>query len=377
MQRKLDAKFMRRALTLARKGLGRTSPNPPVGAVIVKGGRIIGQGYHKKAGENHAEVNAINAVKEDSSGSTLYVTLEPCNHYGRTPPCTQAILRAGIKRVIIGTSDPNPKVAGGGSDYLTENGVEVDSGCLEEECRCLIAPFAKHFKQGLPWVRAKVACSMDGKIATRIGHSQWITNREARDYGHKLRNISDGIIVGKGTVLSDDPQLTCRLKEKKARDPVRFILDSGLSIDLNRRVLQKIVASKTWIIGVEGKADSQKKAAIEKTGARVWLSPPDSNGKVDAKVLLSFLAGINIQSLLVEGGAMVHGDFFDKGLVDEAYFFYAPIIIGGREAKSSIGGDGPLTINECTKLHSLKHKKIGDNWLVHGRVTDINTFFRK
>lgn len=371
-----DIAFMGRAITLARRGLGRTSPNPAVGAVVVRDGKVVGEGYHKKAGTPHAEVNALASVRGETAGATLYVTLEPCNHEGRTPPCTRAILEAGIRRVVIGTRDPNPKVAGNGARFLASHGVQVEMGCREAECRLLIAPFAKHSITGLPWIRAKVACSLDGRIATRTGHSRWITNERARAYGHHLRDISDAILVGRGTVLADDPELTCRLTSRRGMDPLRVILDSRLSLDPARhKVFRPCSTAETWIIAVEGARGGDAAAQIEKTGARVKFLPPDPTGRVDLSALLEYLGACGIQSILVEGGATVHGSFFDHGLVDEAFFFQGPIIIGGKDAPCAVGGTGCSEISQATRLHQTEIRRIGDNWLVHGLITDVKKFF--
>ncbi len=371
-----DIAFMGRAVALARRGLGRTSPNPAVGAVVVRDGVIIGRGYHKKAGTPHAEVNALASVRGETSGATLYVTLEPCNHEGRTPPCTRAILEAGISRVVIGTRDPNPKVAGNGARFLASHGVQVEMGCREAECRDLIAPFAKHSITGLPWVRVKIACSLDGRIATRTGHSQWITNERARAHGHRLRDISDAILVGRGTVLADDPELTCRISSKRGRDPLRVVLDSRLSLDPERRKIFRLRSSaETWVAAVEGAVGGEAVAAMERTGARILFLPADPKGRVDLSALLEHLGAHGIQSVLVEGGATVHGSFFDLGLVDEAFFFQSPIVIGGKDAPCAVKGTGCENIHDAARLHHVDIRRIGDNWLVHGRLTHVGKFF--
>jgi len=366
---------MRRALRLGKKGLGYTTPNPAVGAVVVCNGEVVGEGYHQKAGTPHAEIHALRAAGDRARGADLYVTLEPCNHTGRTPPCTHAILKAGIRRVVIGTVDPNPVVTGGGAGFLRAHGLEVEEGLLRDECSLLIAPFAKHILTGIPWVRSKVACSLDGRIATRTGHSKWITNQQARRSGHCLREISDAILVGKGTILADNPQLTCRRPGRPARDPVRVVLDSRLGIDPSSHICHLDSTAPTIIVGVEGEAADGKRKALEATGAEVWLAPPDSRGRVDIKSLLKDLGDYGIQSILVEGGATVHGAFWDQGHVDEAFFYFAPLIIGGVDARPAIGGLGSAEVGMATRLSAIQYHKLGDNWLIHGMATDINSFW--
>ena len=370
-----DIKYMRRALRLGEKGLGYTTPNPAVGAVVARQGMILGEGWHQKAGTPHAEVHALRAAGDAAKGADLYVTLEPCNHTGRTPPCTHAILQAGIRRVVIGTLDPNPKVAGGGTEFLRDKGIEVETGCLRDECRLLIAPFTKHILTGMPWVRSKVACSLDGRTATRTGHSKWITNQQARRSGHRLREISDAILVGKGTIVADDPQLTCRKGKKTVKDPIRVVLDSGLSVDPSSRICRLKSSAPTVIIGVEGKSTDEHRQALEASGTKVWFTPPDGQGRVNIRDVLRMLGDFGVQSLLVEGGATVHGAFWDRAFVDEAFFYYAPMVIGGKDARPAIGGSGAVDVERATRLSKVQHRKLGDNWLVRGLVTNIDSFW--
>jgi len=367
-----DKKFMRRALILGEKGLGYTTPNPAVGAVVARQGMILGEGWHQKAGTPHAEVHALRVAGDAAKGADMYVTLEPCNHTGRTPPCTHAILQAGIRRVVIGTLDPNPKVAGGGSEFLRDKGIEVETGCLRDECRLLIAPFTKHILTGMPWVRSKVACSLDGRTATRTGHSEWITNQQARRSGHRLREISDAILVGKGTIVADDPQLTCRKGKKTVKDPIRVVLDSRLSVDPSSRICRLKSPAPTVIIGVEGKSTDEHRQALESSGTKVWFTPPDGQGRVNIRDLLRMLGDFGVQSILAEGGATVHGAFWDQEFVDEAFFYYSPMIIGGKDARPAIGGSGVVDVGSATRLSKVQHRKLGDNWLVRGLVTNID-----
>ena len=370
---KQDEKYMKKALSLAKKGLGRTTPNPAVGAVIVKDNKIVGRGYHKKAGGPHAEIFAINEAKGLCKDATIYVTLEPCNHFGKTPPCSKAILEAGIRRVVIGTTDPNP-IAKGGAQFLKEKGLEVEIGCLQDECRYLIAPFIKHVKTGLPWIRTKVAMSLDGKIATRTGDSKWITCEKSRQYGHKIRNIVNAILIGKNTLLKDNPSLTTRLPNKKGKDPIRVILASDLNVPLDCKVIMQESSAPTIFIGVKDKSFNNARKRLEEKGAKVYLVE-GKNGKVDIKSMLKLLGELEIQDLLVEGGAMVHGSFWDEDMVDEAFFFIAPLVIGGKNAPTAILGDGIKYIKNSRQLKIKEIKKIETDVLIHSLCTDINLFW--
>jgi len=361
-----DEFFMRLALREGRKGLGRTSPNPPVGAVVVKDGKVVGKGYHRRAGTPHAEVHALREAGEAARGATIYVTLEPCNHHGRTPPCTEAILSAGIRRVVIGCRDPNPK-ARGGAEYLASRGLEVETGVLLKECATLCRFFLKVATRKLPWVLSKAAMSLDGRIATRTGDSKWITGEAARRYGHRLRNIYDAILVGKGTVLADDPALTCRLKG--GRNPVRIILDTSLSLSPRARVFREEGRAIVWC-GEE--APASKEALFREHGVSVWRLPL-REGRVDLEAGLLRAAEEGLLSVLVEGGAKVHGAFFDAGLVDEIAFFYGPLVIGGEEAPAAVGGRGPLKLSEARRVGEFRLRRLEDSFLVEGFLTDPAT----
>lgn len=361
-----DRKFMRMALGLAAKGLGRTSPNPAVGAVVVRDGEVVGRGYHKRAGGAHAEVHALEDAGVRAAGATLYVTLEPCNHHGRTPPCTEAVLRAGIRRVVIGTLDPNPKVKGGGASYLRSRGLEVQAGCLDREAKVLIAPFVKHTYTGLPWVRVKVASSLDGKIATHARESKWITGEKARAFGHRLRDISCAIMVGRGTVEHDDPSLTCRLKGGRGRDPLRVILDSALVLPPGLKVFTQASTAKTVVFCDGSRRDARKKAVLEAQGVMVVEVEGSPGEGLSLRSVLKALGQMGVQSVVAEGGAGLHGSLFDQGFVDEAFFFYAPKIIGGVGALTAIGGTGVDTPSRAHRLHHLEVKRLGPDILVHG-----------
>ncbi|OAG26950.1 bifunctional diaminohydroxyphosphoribosylaminopyrimidine deaminase/5-amino-6-(5-phosphoribosylamino)uracil reductase RibD [Thermodesulfatator autotrophicus] len=358
-----DIYFMRIALKEGQKGLGFTSPNPPVGAVIVKNGEIISKGYHRQAGTPHAEIHALREAGNKAKGATIYVTLEPCNHHGKTPPCTQAILKAGIKRVVIGVRDPNPK-AQGGAEFLKNQGLEVITGVLAEECAELCRFFLKSVRKKLPWVLAKAAMSLDGRIATRRGDSKWITGERARSYGHKLRTLCDAILVGKNTVLKDDPLLTCRLR--RGKNPVRIILDSKLSLPVERKIFQNKDAQTIVACTEDAPLDKEKK--LKENSVTVWRLP-EKNGQVDLKALLRKALEHYILSILVEGGAEVHGSFFEQKLVDEVAFFYGPYVIGGATAPCAVGGKGPAKLEEASKLPQLSLKKLGDSFLIKGYLT--------
>ncbi len=370
-----DKKYMRMAIKEAQKGLGYTNPNPAVGAVIVKGDEVVGRGYHKKAGTPHAEVNAIRDAGTRAEGAEIFVTLEPCNHTGKTPPCTRAILEAGLKRVVVGAIDLNPRVQGGGVEFLRGKGITVDTGCLEHECRLLIAPFVKHVKTGLPWVMAKAACSLDGRVATRTGHSKWITNERARNFGQGLRQASDAILVGKNTALEDDPNLTFRKKGRPAKRLLRVILDSRLSLPLDLKVFHVTQNAPTLVVAQRG-ASQHKRKELEKRGVQVLEVDPGPTGGVDLEMLLKELGAQGVQAILVEGGATVHGAFWDAGLVDEAFFFYAPIVIGGENAPQAVQGKGVAKVGDAPRLMQTKIRRFGDNFLLQGLVTDLSRFWR-
>lgn len=360
----IDATYMKLALKLAARGAGWVSPNPMVGAVVVKDGQVVGRGYHRRVGLPHAEVEALGAAGAAVRGAELYVTLEPCNHEGRTPPCTMTILSAGISRVIIATRDSNPRVAGGGVEFLRSRGVSVEVGLLEEEARRLNEAWFHWMETGRPWVMVKAACSLDGKIATAGGESQWLTGEAARALGHRLRHRVDAIVVGIGTVLADDPQLTTRLPRGPGRDPIRLVLDSTLRLPLSARLLHLDSPAPTWV-ATTGQAPPAKRRALEDLGARV-LVLPEAAGRVSLPGLLEFLGAQQVQSLLVEGGAEVLGAFFDQKLVHLFRFFYAPTILGGRAALGVVGGLGVDRLKEAQRAQNLEIRRVGEDFLVSG-----------
>lgn len=358
-------KFMRAALGFARKGLGKTSPNPAVGAVIVRKDQVIAAGFHRKAGEPHAEVEALNRLGDKArQGDTLYVTLEPCNHYGRTPPCTQAILEKGVRKVVVGMKDPNPRVTGGGCDYLIGQGVEVVAGVLEGECRRLNEWFVTYVTKGRPFVIAKSAMTLDGWTATSTGHSRWVTNERSRDWVHRLRSQVDGILVGVGTVMADDPLLNTRLKKGRGKDPVRIIVDTHLSIPPSARVLGHAQGSETLIAVGEG-VGSRRLRRIERKGIS-FLRCPEKEGRIDLKVLMQKLGTRSITSVLLEGGATLMGAMIRERLVDKFCVFKAPRILGGSDGRPMALGKGPSRMDQSIPLKDIRIRRFGEDLLIIG-----------
>lgn len=365
-QQQVDRYFMQQALSLAAKGEGYTSPNPMVGAVVVKDGQIVGQGYHQRAGTPHAEVHALRDAGELAQGATIYVTLEPCCHYGRTPPCTEAIKKAGIKRVVAAITDPNPLVAGKGLKLLEEAGLEVTSGVLADEATKLNEIFIKYVTSKQPFVVLKAAVSLDGKIATVTGESQWITGPESREFTHHLRHRYDGILVGVNTVLADNPSLTTRLPGGKGKNPVRIILDSKARTPVDANII-KYPQDTVTIIAATAAADPSRVAALRQAGAEVLLLPATDTG-VDINQLLKELARRQITSLLVEGGAKVHASFIAARAVDKVYWFIAPILIGGEGAPGAIGGKGIEKLQQALRLKRTSIHHFGEDICIEGYV---------
>ena len=358
-----DKRWMKRAIDLARKGIGTTSPNPLVGAVLVDDeGNVVGEGWHHKAGEPHAEVNALAQAGEKARGTTAYVSLEPCSHYGRTGPCCEALIAAGVKKVVIAIEDPNPKVAGNGIRRLQEEGIEVNVGVLAKEAAEVNEVFLHWITTNRPFVALKYAMTLDGKIATGTGDSKWITGKEARAHAHYLRSIYDAILVGKGTVLEDDPSLTCRLVEGK--NPIRIILDAKLEIPISEKVISDGEAKTIIVAG--------KDVLPERLAERTFLDNVEvlqvdtTDGNVDLNELLITLSERKITSILVEGGGAVHGNFFDAGFVDRVYAFIAPRLIGGKKSLSPIGGIGCLKIADGIQLDRVETMVLGSDFLITG-----------
>lgn len=361
MGSEFEREVMERAVAEAKRG--RPSPNPRVGAVIVRDEKIISVGHHEKAGEAHAEADAIRNAEGSVEGTSLYVTLEPCNHQGRTGPCTEAILDAGIARVVIGCPDPAPHVAGA-IDRLRNAGVEVEVGLMEQECTALVADFTKHIRTGLPFVTLKAAITLDGKIATRTGDSKWITGQEARTETHRMRDESDAILIGVGTVLADDPKLTVRHVE--GRDPVRVVLDADLRTPPTAAVLDQARQSGAGalIFHAHG-VDAARSEALQSPG--VELIPVSRHARgVDLTEVLENLGERNVLRLLVEGGARVHGTFLDLGLADRAAIFIAPRIVGDADAISFAAGSGVESIERAWRLVRTNIQALGPDWLVSG-----------
>lgn len=365
-----DTDLMKTALDLAQKGMGFTSPNPMVGAVVVKNGNIVGKGFHEEVGSHHAEVNAINDAGELAKGADLYVTLEPCNHQGRTPPCTQKILEAGIKKVFVAMDDPNPDVKGGGNDFLRSNGINVVSGICEPEAKKLNEIFIKYARTKRPFVILKCASTLDGRIATRTGDARWVSGEESREFVHQIRHQADGIMVGINTVISDDPSLTTRLPKsiqgQKGLDPTRIILDTRLSIPGNAKLLSLDSKSGTIIITGES-VDEEKKNILKQKGVNI-LKTPLKNGLIDLPPLMKKLGNLGITSLLIEGGSRVIDSALKSQIVDKIMFFYAPKILGGDDGIPVCKGTGPEFMNQSTLIKDMNIHRFGRDFMVEGYI---------
>lgn len=361
-----DEQYMHLALALAKRGSGTTSPNPMVGAVVVKNRRIVGKGYHKKAGLPHAEIIAINKAKEESMGATLYVNLEPCAHTGKTPPCTNAIIKAGIKKVVIAMVDPNPEVNGKGVETLRKAGIEVKIGLLEKEARRLNEAFIVYMEEKRPFVILKAALSLDGKIATKTYDSKWISSEASRRFVQKLRSEVDGIVVGINTVILDNPLLIPKVTRPK-KYPLRIILDSKLRIPLLCDVVKTVNKYKTWIFTAED-SRTEKEAKLTSMGIEIIKVPKDEFGRVSLKHVSNELHRRDIVSLLLEGGSEVNGAFFREGLVDKVMLFYAPILIGGKTALNLIGGKGVDFLKDAFKVYVTAVKRFKDDIYIEGYV---------
>jgi diaminohydroxyphosphoribosylaminopyrimidine deaminase/5-amino-6-(5-phosphoribosylamino)uracil reductase len=336
-----------------------------VGAVVVKDGKIIGEGFHRATGEPHAEVEAIRAAGVETHGAELFVTLEPCNHYGRTPPCTQAIMAAGVKRVYYGIGDPNPSVIGGGAEFLRRAGIEVVGQVLENRCRALNEVYLANVTLKRPFVYLKLAMSLDGRIATRTGHSRWITSEQSRMKAHRLRDRVCAIMVGIETVLIDNPSLTTRLKERQGRDPIRIVADSNLRTPLDANIFNQ-TSQAGVIIATRSNPPSRLKSRLEKKGAKVIQTT--GADRVDLKDLLANLYKMGITSLLIEGGAGLAWGALEAKIVDRCMFFYAPMIIGGKSAPTGVSGTGINRLEEAPRLVEMRSLKVGPDILVEGKV---------
>lgn len=364
-----DLRFMQMALDLAVRGRGFTSPNPLVAAVVVMDGAVVGQGYHQFAGGPHAEVYAIDAAGGQARGATLYVNLEPCNHTGRTPPCTLKIIEAGIRRVVVGMRDPNPAVTGGGADFLKRQGIEVTLGVCREAAEALNEVFIKFIRTRRPFVIAKCAATLDGRIATRTGDSKWVTGEAARAYVHELRQAVDAILVGVGTVVADDPQLTTRIAGRKVKDPVRVILDTHGRLPLSARVLRHASGADTIVAaGPAAFANAQRRMTGK--GVRV-IAAATCEGRIDLPALMDQLGGMGITSILIEGGSRVLASAFRAGVVDKACFFFAPLISGGDDGVPICSGPGPDRMRDCIRLVRIGTRRFGDDVLIEGYVAGV------
>ncbi len=358
-----DVFYMDRAISLARKGAGFVNPNPMVGAVIVKDGRIIGEGYHERYGELHAERNALKNCTESPKGATLYVTLEPCCHYGKTPPCTEAIIENEIKKVVVGTLDVNPIVAGKGVSILREHGIEVEVGLLEEECKNLNRVFNKYVSTKLPYVVMKYAMTADGKIATASGESKWITGEAAREAVHRLRKNLSGIMVGVSTVIADDPSLDCRLEEE-VKNPVRIICDTNLRTPLFSKVVTTACEIPTII--ATSSDDREKAAEYEKRGCKVLKVSKTEEG-IDLEELMKELGNDGIDSILLEGGGTLNFSALKSRIVDELHIHMAPKIFGGS-GKTPVMGAGIAAIADAIKLRTISTSWYGDDLVLENEV---------
>ncbi len=356
-----DEKYLRMACRLAQKAAGRTSPNPQVGAVIVRQGKIVGRGYHRFAGGEHAEIAALKRAGAQARGATLYITLEPCSHQGRTPPCTGALIRGGIREVVCGVKDPNPLVAGRGFRQLRRAGIKVRVGVLETECRVLIQAFAKFITRRMPFVTLKLAATLDGRIAAASGDARWISGEKSRNIVHRLRNEVDAVLVGLGTVKADDPQLTCRIAG--GRNPLRIVLDGGLGVPLSAKILRLSDARKTIIAAGAGAAPA-KMRALEALGVRVWRLP-QRHHQVAWRPLLKKLARQGIVSMMIEGGGATAASALREKIVDKIFFFYAPKILGG-DALPMVEKLGLRRVKQAIAVNDLRVTGSGDDLMVTG-----------
>ena len=359
-----DRRHMKMALELAGQGLGLTSPNPTVGAVVVQGDEIVGEGFHRRAGEPHAEIVALRAAGPRAEGGTLYVTLEPCVHHGKTPPCTDAILPAGIRRVVVAVQDPNPVVNGRGLDRLRKAGLQVTVGVEEEVASRLNRAFFKYVTSGRPYATLKVAMTLDGKIAARDGSSRWITGEAARERVHRMRSHADAILVGIGTLLKDDPSLTVRLDPPWPREPFRVVVDSHLRIPPDAQVIRAGRPDRVIVACLE--PPPERARPLQAQGVQI-LSLPPADGRVDLASLMTALGERQIVSVLAEGGAELNATLLAEGLVDRVAWFMAPLLLGGQNAPGPLGGEGRL-LKEALHLRNVTCAQIGDDFLLEGDV---------
>jgi diaminohydroxyphosphoribosylaminopyrimidine deaminase/5-amino-6-(5-phosphoribosylamino)uracil reductase len=363
MMKKNHEYFMNIALKLALKAKAKTSPNPMVGAVVVKKGRIVGEGYHEKAGLAHAEIIALDEAAKLAKGATLYVTLEPCVHFGRTPPCVDRIIKSGIKEVIIGMVDPNPLNNGRGINLLKQHKIKVKAGFLEEDLKRINEAFIKYISKKMPFVTVKVAQSLDGRIATRTGDSKWITSDKSRGYAHRIRSSYDAIMAGVNTVLRDNPKLNAWFSQKH---PVKIIVDSQLSVPQDANIFS--TNSQVIIITLPSRPGQETENRKILAGKAKILEVKEKGGQINLKDTMKKLARLEITNILVEGGGTLIGSLFDEGLVDKILFFISPKIIGGKEAISSVMGRGISRIDNAIKLKNIKLRHFGEDFLIEGYI---------
>lgn len=360
-----DLGFMRQALRLARRGFGHTSPNPMVGAVLVRDGKVIGQGWHRRAGGPHAEIEAISNARHDAEGATLYVTLEPCSTHGRTPPCTDAVISAGIRRVVSAAEDPNPAHRGKGFTLLRHAGIAVSTGLLAVEATDLNEAFNHWIVHGTPFVTIKAAMSLDGKIATTLGESKWITGEKSRAAGMKLRAGADAILVGVNTITQDDPSLTVRLRDFGDKPTRRIVIDPNGRSPLDAKVFNDSHAHLTTLVVTEKAA----KRRLEKFSGRAQvIVAPERDGMIDLRWLLRKLGKENVTSILVEGGGETNAGFLEHGLAQRIQFFYAPMVLGGRSAPKAVGGNGVLRTRDAFHLRDPEWRRLGPDLLLTASV---------
>jgi diaminohydroxyphosphoribosylaminopyrimidine deaminase/5-amino-6-(5-phosphoribosylamino)uracil reductase len=359
--------FMRLALSLAKRGLGTTSPNPMVGALVIKGREIVGEGYHRKVGEPHAEAIALEKAGEKARGATLFVTLEPCCHTEkRTPPCVDAVIRAGVKKVVVAMFDPNPEVNGKGIEALRKAGIDVKVGTLSDEARRLNEAFVTFQEKKRPFFVMKAALSLDGKIATKVGDSKWISNEESRSYANRLRSSMDAVMVGINTVILDNPLLLPRIARPKGY-PVRVVLDSKLRIPLSCDLVKTAGSYKTLVFTLNDPS-ADKEGRLRSLGVEVVRVDAGENRKVALPAVAAELAKRGITSVLVEGGGEVNGSLLKDGLIDKVLLFYGPLLIGGRNAASLVGGKGIDFLKDAYKVDVISVKKLKDDICLEGYV---------
>jgi diaminohydroxyphosphoribosylaminopyrimidine deaminase/5-amino-6-(5-phosphoribosylamino)uracil reductase len=362
-----DQKYIKMALKLAEKGRGRVSPNPLVGALVVKGEHVVGQGYHARYGDQHAETKALEEAGSEAKGATIYINLEPCCHHGQTPPCVDEIIKARISKAVISIKDPNPIVNGKSIEILKNKGIEVKLGVLEKTASKLNEFFFKYITTSTPFVTLKSGMSLDGKVATKTGESRWVTSDISREYVHQLRNQMDATLVGIETILRDNPRLTTRLKNSKGRDPIRVVIDSLLRIPIRMRIFtQESDAGNIIITTINAPIDRIKK--IESSGAKVLFVKPKGKNRVDMQAMVEELGKLQITSLLIEGGPGINASAIQEGIVDKVIMFIAPIIIGGKIAPSAIQGDGIARLEEAVRIRNIKTKRLGDDLMIEGYV---------